>query len=165
MGNDLNGSHSLAIPGLAENVAATTGRLASVNPNFVAADLPRFLLGWCEAMAKIADATERRDAYTGFIRAVYANPNAIQKASNNVADTISSILFAVVSWHMPQGEGPRDFVNVQFEPFPQNEAELGQNLSKLVQDIKASVGDDTWQVVQRQLPVNVRRLLREVYNL
>jgi hypothetical protein len=165
MGNDLNGSHSLAIPGIAENVAASTGRLAKVNPNFVAADLPRFLLGWCEAMAKITDATERRDAYTGFIRAVYANPNAIQDASNNVADTISSILFAVVSWHMPQGEGPRDFVNVQFEPFPQNEAELGQALSKLLLDIKSSVGDDTWEVVQRQLPVNVRRLLREVYHL
>lgn len=163
MGNDLNGSHGYT--GIAENVATTTGRLAKINPNFVAADLPRFLLGWCEAMAKITDATERRDAYTGFIRAVYANPNAIQEASNDVTATIPSILFAVVSWHMPQGEGARDFVNVQFEPFPQNEGELGQALSKLLQDIKLSVGDEAWETVQRQMPVNVRRLLREVYHL
>lgn len=47
MGNGLDGSgYGPAIPGLAENAAATTGRLAKVNPNFVAADLPRFLLGW-----------------------------------------------------------------------------------------------------------------------
>jgi transportin-1 len=164
MGNDLDGSgRGVAITGIAENAAAATGRLAMVNPNFVAADLPRFLLGWCEAMAKITDPKERRDAYTGFIRAVYANPNAIQAASANVADAISSILFAVMSWHMPS-HGV-DFINVQFEPFPHSEAELGNALSKLLQDIKTSVGIETWSKVQAQLPVNVRRLLREAYQL
>ena len=118
-------------------------------------------------MAKITDVTERRDAYTGFIRAVYANPSAIQAASTNVADAISAILFAVISWHLPSHEedGPRSFINVQFQPFPPNEAELGNALSKLLQDIKFSVGDETWDKVQRQLPVNVRQLLREVYHL
>lgn len=164
MGNDAGGSgRGLAIVGIAENAAATTGRLALVNPNFIAADLPRFLMGWCEAMAKISDPNERRDAFTGFIRAVYANPSAIQAASANVADAISSILFAIVSWHMPSNEV--DFVNVQFEPFPSSEAELGSALAKLLQEIKASVGDETWANVQKHLPVNVRRLLREAYHL
>lgn len=118
-------------------------------------------------MAKISDVAERRDAYTGFIRAVYANPNAIQAASANVADAISAILFAVISWHLPSQEedAPRDFVNVQFQPFPQNEAELGHSLSKLLQDIKSSVGEESWEMVQRKLPVNVRQLLREMYHL
>jgi transportin-1 len=164
MGNDLDGSgRGIAITGIAENAAATTGRLAMVNANFVSADLSRFLMGWCEAMAKVVDPKERRDAFTGFIRAVYANPNAIQTATSNVADAISAILFAVVSWHMSSHEG--DFINVQFEPFPHSEAELGNALSKLLKDIKSSVGDETWENVQKQLPVNVRRLLREAYQL
>lgn len=164
MGNDLDGSgRGIGITGISENAAATTGRLAMMNPTFVSADLPRFLTGWCEAMAKIADPKERRDAFTGFIRAVYANPNAIQAATTSVADAISSILFAVVSWHMPPHEV--DFINVQFEPFPHSEAELGNALSKLLHDIKLSVGDETWENVQKQLPVNVRRLLREAYQL
>lgn len=164
MGNDVDGSgRGVALAGIAENTAATMGRLAMVNPNFVATDLPRFLMGWCEAMAKISDPKERRDAYTGFIRAVYANPNAIQEASVNVADAISSILFAIVSWHMPSSGV--DVINVQFEPFPHSEAELGNALSKLLHDIKASVGDETWGNVKKLLPVNVRRLLLEAYHL
>ncbi len=164
MGNDLDGSgRGVALTGIAENAAATTGRLALVNPNFVAADLPRFLMGWCEAMAKVSDPKERRDAYAGFIRAVYANPNAIQEASSNVVETISSILLAIVSWHMPSHEV--DFINVQFEPFPHSEAELGNALAKLLQDIKTSVGDEAWDNVKKLLPVNVRRLLREGYQV
>lgn len=165
-----NGSGRVSsIPGLAANAAACTGRLAKVNPNFVAGDLPRFLLGWCDGMAKIMDPTERRDAFIGFSKAVYANPQAIQQASANVADAISSILYAIVSWHMPP-ETPEDAEDLLtgaygFQPFPQTEAELRSTLAQLMRDIRSSVGEDTWKSVQGQLPVNVRRLLREAYQL
>eukprot|EP00797_Seminavis_robusta_P020442 Sro311_g114380.3 (674) ;mRNA; r:60372-62393 len=162
------------IPGLAENASAAVGRLAKVNPNFVAPDLPRFLLGWCDGMAKISDPGERRDAFEGFIKAVYANPQCIQNAAANVSDAIASIVFALVSWHMPPPQADdSSYENVAqllngeyaFQPFPQHEAELGQKLVQLVREIRTSVGEETWTRVQNQLPVNVRRLLREAYQL
>ena len=157
------------IPGLAENAAACTGRLAKVNPQFVAPDLARFILGWCDGMARISDMVERRDAFQGFIQAVYANPDAIRQAHANVAETIASILFAIVTWHMPADIPEQSTVllngDYNFRPFPQQEAELGAALVKLVHDMKASIGDEMWQSVQKNLPVNVRRLLREVYHL
>ena len=167
MGNGLG--RVSAIPGLAENAAACTGRLANVNPTFVASELPRILLGWCDGMAKISDPTERRDAYTGFCKAVYANPQAIQQSTANVADAISSILFAVVSWHVPHEASSEDddFLSGDygFQPFPPTEGELGNQLAQLMRDIRSSVGEDVWNSVQNQLPVNVRRLLREAYGL
>ena len=157
------------VPGLAENAAACVGRLANVNAAFVAPELPRFLLGWCDGMAKIADPTERRDAFSGFIKAMYANPQAIQSAASSPADAISSILFAIVSWHVP-AETPsdtQDFLTGEygFQPFPATEAELVTQLTKLMHDIRSSVGGDEWKSVQNHLPVNVRRLLREAYQL
>jgi transportin-1 len=169
-----NGYRGVNIPGLAENAAAAAGRLANLSPNFVAADLPRFLLGWCDGMAKVSDPTERRDAYEGFIKAVYANPLGIQGAAANVSDAIASIVFALVSWHMPRQEDEEtDHEDVSqllngdynFLPFPQHEAELGNKLVTLVRDIRTSVGEEVWTKVQHQLPVNVRRLLREAYQL
>jgi hypothetical protein len=165
-----NGSgRSTSIPGLAENSAACAGRLANVDPNFVAQDLSRFLLGWCDGLAKVADPVERRDAFTGFAKTVYANPQAIQQASTNVADAISSIVFAVVSWHMPPEtpDQPEDLLTASygFQPFPATEPELGNRMAQLMRDMKLSVGEDTWKAVQSQLPVNVRRLLREAYQL
>ena len=163
------GSGGSDIPGLPENAAACTGRLAQVNPAFVAPDLPRLLLGWCDGLAKISDPTERRDAFQGFVQAMYANPGAIQQAAVNSSDAIASVLFAVVSWHIPEDYAERSVVLLKgeynFQPFPTNESELGEALQRLVQDIKTSVGSDTWQAVQKALPVNVRRLLRECYNL
>ena len=172
MGNGPGGQgRGTDIAGLAENAAACVGRLAKVNPEFVAPELSRFLLGWCDGMAKICDPTERRDAFQGFIKTVYTNPQAIQHAAANVADAIASILFAIITWHFPP-----DFCNhstttallngdYNFRPFPQNESELGAALVRLVQDMKASVGADTWHLVEKELPVNVRRLLREAYQL
>jgi hypothetical protein len=47
MGNGVGGNERGAdIAGLAENAAACVGRLAKVNPNFVAPNLSRVLLGW-----------------------------------------------------------------------------------------------------------------------
>lgn len=166
MGNGIG--HVTDIPGLAENAAACAGRLANVNPQFLAADLPRFLMGWCDGMAKIVDPTERRDAFNGFCSAVYANPQAIQKASTNASSAISSILYAIVSWHIPPEslvEDADDILSGKYGllPFPSNEAELGSRLSQLIRDIRTSVGQETWQETENLMPVNVRRLLREAY--
>lgn len=155
------------IPGLSENSAACIGRLSMVHPQFVAADLPRFLCRWCDGMAKIRDNTERRDAFQGFIQAVYANPQAIQQAAANASDAIGSILFAIISWHMPP-ELPEESTSLLsgdygFLPFPPAEAELGAALVKLVQDMRLSVGEDVWHTVSKRLPVNVRKLLRDNY--
>jgi transportin-1 len=158
-----------SIPGLAENAAACAGRLATVNPNFVGPELPRFLMGWCDGIAKISDPTERRDAYIGFCKSLYANPQAIQQAAANTADVISSILFSVVSWHIP-AEAPSDVTDFLsgdygFQHFPPTEADLGNLLAQLMRDIRSSIGEDVWNAVQNQLPVNVRRLLHEAYGL
>ena len=161
--------HVNALHGLPEAAAACVGRVAKLNPNFVAPDLNRFLLGWCDGMAKITDPTERHDAFVGFAKAVYANPQAIDTAANSKVDAIASILFAIVSWHMPP-ETPDEVEGLlqgeyQFHPFPPAEAELGMSLAQLMRDIRTSVGDDVWQTVQHRMPVNVRRLLREAYQM
>jgi transportin-1 len=171
MGNGLvRQGRGTDIPGLAENAAACVGRLAKANVHFVAPELPRFLPGWCEGMAKIVDPAERRDAFEGFIHAVYTNPHAIQQASDDVAATIASILFAVLSWHLKtERKGGQSLMlsngECNFHPFPPQESDLGAALAKLVQDIKSSVSEDVWHAVEKELPVQVRKLLRESYQL
>ena len=156
------------IPGLAENAAACMGRLANVNPVFVASDLPRFLLGWCDGMSRISDMNEKRDAFSGFCKAMYSNPQSIQQGGGEIHDTISSIVFAIATWHLPPeavetGTFTGDF---EFQPFPQEySSDLGQCLARLLQDIKVSVGDQTWNRVRNSLTVKLRRLMQEVYNV
>ena len=165
-----NGTERVSsVPGLAENSAACVGRLANVNPMFVAPDLPRFLLGWTDGLSRILDIDEKRDAFTGLCHALYANPQAIQQVEASAPDVITSILFAITSWHIP-ADFPDDintFLNgdYDFRPFPPTEAALGNRLTQLIQNIKSSVGGDVWKVVENRLPVNVRRLFREVYQL
>jgi transportin-1 len=136
----------------------------------VAPDLSRFLLGWCDGLAKVTDPMERRDAFQGFVKTIYANPTAIQQAAPNIADTIVSILFAITTWHLPE-----DFEHTstqilmnheyKFESFPASESELQVALVQMVQDLKSSVDEQTWHSVMKSLPVNIRRLFRENYNL
>ena len=166
------------VPGLAENAAACAGRLGKVHPQIVAADIDRLLLGWCDAMGKVADPTERRDAYEGFLRVIYVNPQGIQKAATTnhreVADIMVAIILSISTWHMPsefeapngmmiQEVSPHGSNEPNFRPFPPTEAELGKNLHKFMQDMKTSIGLETWDLVQRSLPVKVRRLVREMY--
>jgi transportin-1 len=170
MGNNGDSTRGTTIPGLCENAAACAGRLAKCNPNFVAPDLPRFLLGWCDGLAKVTDPLERRDAFQGFVKTIYVNPNAIQQAAPNVADTIVSILFAITTWHLPddfEHTSTQVLMNheYRFEPFPSSESELGAALVQMVRDLKSSVNEQTWHSVTKSLPVNVRRLFRENYNL
>lgn len=159
--------YATEIPGLAENAAACVGRLANVNPMFVAPELPRFLLGWCDGMSRIADMDEKRDAFNGFCKAMYANPQGIQQVGGEVYDAISSIIFAIVTWHLPpeaieMGSLMGDF---DFQPFPPALSDLGNRLAQLLRDIQTSVGEQTWHGVKRSLTVKVRRLMREVYHL
>jgi transportin-1 len=164
-----NGTERVSeIPGLAENAAACVGRLANVNPSFVAPELPRFLLGWCDALSRIADPTEKQQAFAGLCNSLYANPQAIRHVNVDLPNVISSILFAILSWHIPP-DFPKDtdnFLNGDygFVPFPPTEAGLGNRLSQLIRDIRSSVGEACWKTVQDRLPVNVRKLIREVYH-
>ena len=158
-----------AIPGLAENAAACVGRLANVNSAFVAPELPRFLLGWTDGLSRISDVTEKRDAFTGLCNALYANPQAIQQVQASPPDVITSIIFAITSWHIPADfpDDINEFLNgdYQFVPFPPEEAALGNRLAELIQNIKSSVGADSWNIVESRLPSNVLRLFKEVYRL
>ena len=167
MGNGIERVSS--VPGLAENSATCIGRLANVNPLFVAADLPRFLLGWTDGLSRISDVAEKRDAFTGLCSALYANPQAIQQVEASDSDVITSILFAITSWHIPSDfpEDINSFLNgdYNFRPFPPLEADLGKQLAQLIQNIRSSVGREVWKVVENRLPVNLRRLFREVYHL
>eukprot|EP00536_Pseudo-nitzschia_multiseries_P002126 jgi/Psemu1/182794/e_gw1.28.148.1 len=165
-----NGTQRVStVPGLAENAAACVGRLANVNPMFVAADLPRFLLGWTDGLSKISDVTEKRDAFTGLCAAIYANPQAIQQVQASPPDVVTSILFAITSWHIPADFPPDidSFLNgdYQFVPFPPEQTELGNRLAQLIQSLKASVGPDSWKTVESRLTINVQRLFREVYQV
>ncbi len=167
MGNGVERVSS--IPGLAENAAACVGRLANVNPMFVAPELPRFLLGWTDGLSRITDVTEKRDAFTGLCNALYANPQAIQQVQASPPDVITSIIFAITSWHIPADfpDDINEFLNgdYQFVPFPPEEASLGNRLAELIQNIKTSVGSEPWKTVESRLPANVHRLFREVYRL
>uniref|UniRef100_A0A7S2PCT1 Uncharacterized protein n=1 Tax=Leptocylindrus danicus TaxID=163516 RepID=A0A7S2PCT1_9STRA len=168
MGNSINGKNG--IPGLTENAAATIGRLARVDANFVKDDLPRFLNGWCEGLANIADADERRDAFEGLLLAIQSNPQAIMTASDR-AGMISSLILAIVSWHLPRddenGEGGISsealFGPYNFVSFPNDAAELGQAFQQLLLEIKSALGPE-WDT-SLKLPGNVKRLLAESYQI
>ncbi|KAL3784295.1 hypothetical protein HJC23_004959 [Cyclotella cryptica] len=168
MGNavDLDGN-AIDVHGIAENAATTMGRLASVNPNFVAPDLGRFLVGWCTGMSRVSNLIERRDAFQGFVVALRTNPQSIQSAGPDLPDTISAILFAVVSWHIPQDDLSMDLLHSSygFKPFPSEFGELLNSLRQLLHDIKASAGEACWNHVEGQMPVNVKRLMSEVYGI
>ena len=167
MGNavDVDGNE-IETPGLAENAAATVGRLAMVNPNFVAPELGRFLLGWCDGMSKISSDDERRDAFQGFVAALRANPHSISSTGQEIPEVITAVLFAVVSWHIPNAETTTSLLNgpYRFEPFPNEYNQLLASLVQLLHDIKASAGE-TWTQVESQMPPNVKKLMQDVYQL
>jgi transportin-1 len=165
MGNavDVDGNE-ISLLGIKENAATTMGRLAKVNAIFVAPELGRFLTGWCDGMSKISDINERQDAFRGFVMALRANPSSIQMTESDVGDTITAILFAIVSWHIPSSEIPSNLLNgpYRFEAFPSEFTEMLDSLRQLLHDIKTSYGE-AWLEVEGQLPMNVKRLLKEVY--
>lgn len=160
-GEDSNG---LPVQGLTENAASTMGRLAKVNPEFVVRDLPRVLTGWCNGMSKISDLTERSDAFDGFILTVQANPENLKNASE---DDITSILFAVVSWHIPADNLSPDLLKGKyaFVPFPASYPELFQRIGLFLHSLKELIGVNSWGDIEKYMPVNVRQLLHDQYHL
>jgi len=157
----------MPVVGLAENAASTMGRLAKVSPTFVSPDLPRFLVGWCDGMSKIDDMAERGDAFEGFLIAVHNNQGSIRAAKPDITDTITSILFAIVSWHIPAGNlSPQLLTGTyKFVPFPHEYSGLAQGITMLLHHLKETAGVTAWAGIEKGMPVNVRRLMRESYNL
>ena len=168
MGNsiDLDGM-IIETHGMAENAATTMGRLACVNPNFVAPEMGRFLNGWCTAMSRVSNSTERRDAFQGFVASLRANPQSIQSAGAELADTITAILFAVMSWHISEDNMTADLMHgpYGFQPFPAEFGDLLKSLQQLLRDIKTSAGGEVWNSIDGQMPPNVKRLMAEVYGI
>jgi transportin-1 len=158
------------IVGLAENASACLGRLAKANANFVSADLGILFRGWCEGLARITDPTERNDGFTGLVLTIYANPNAIIQEPNI---TIPSLVFAIVSWHIPPNEDgvlqvTSEMLNgtqYSFRPLGDDMSEIGQMLAELLHKVKGGVGENGWEDVKKRMPVNVRRLLKDVYGV
>ncbi|KAL7548513.1 hypothetical protein ACHAWF_011804 [Thalassiosira exigua] len=164
MGNAVDADgNEMSLPGIAENAATTAGRLALVDAGFVAPDLGRFLEGWCDGMAKISNPAERRDAFGGFVAALRANPRSLDAGGpERVGGAITSMLFAVMSWHIPATAIPSDLLSgpYQFEPFPAEFDELLAALRQLLHDLKSSTGE-AWGQVESQMPTNVKRLMKE----
>ena len=164
---DIDGN-PMSLSGIKENASTTMGRLAMVDPKFVAPDLGRFLMGWCDGMSKISDMQERHDAYAGFVMALRANPSSIQATGHAVGDVANAILFTIFSWHLPQlQEGMPDNLNsgsYEFEPFPEAYGELLASLRHLLLDLKTSLGQE-WTAIEAQMPKRVMILMKEVYHI
>lgn len=155
------------IAGLIENASTTMGRMAKVNPGFVAKDLARFLNGWMNGCSKISDMTERVDAFEGLLLSIQANPLCIKQASANLDDTINGLLFAILSWHIPEEKlSPSILVGEYvFTPFPPQYSDLYHKLGTFLHQLKDGLALEEWESVTNHLPVNVRRLFREQYNI
>ena len=166
MGSSYGGEEN-PFAGLVENASTAMGRLAKANPAFVASDLPRCLISWLNGCAKISDETERVHAFEGLLMTIEANPNAIQQASPQIEDTIHALLFAILSWHLPSGRLSPSLLTGDYSltPFPQDCSELHHKLGTFLHHLKNGFGADQWDGIIKHLPVNVRRLFREQYNL
>lgn len=166
MGSSYHGQEYNPMSGLIENASSAMGRLAKVNPAFIVADLPRFLNGWVEGCAKIRDVSERRDAFEGLLMAIQANPKSIQQAGPDVSETISVFLLAIMAWHIPEGNLSPTLLHgtYSFNKFPAAHADLHHHLGIFVHQFLKVHGEE-WNQVFNGLPVNVRRLLQEHYNL
>ncbi len=154
------------LDGLVENAASTMGRIAKVNVAFVSTDLPRFLNKWCDGCSKIFDLTERRDAFEGLMLAIQANPLSVTASTTStVADNLTTILFAVVSWHVPSNNLSPSLLSgpYSFEPFPKEHIDLCEQIRVFLHNLKDLVGANEWKSIENSMPVNVRRLFREVY--
>mmetsp|Transcript_17129 Transcript_17129/g.32404 ORF Transcript_17129/g.32404 Transcript_17129/m.32404 type:complete len:1038 (+) Transcript_17129:63-3176(+) len=165
--NDDEEDYGNPIAGLIENASTTMGRMAKVNPTFVSKDLARFLNGWMNGCSKISDMTERVDAFEGLLLSIQANPHCIKQASANLDDTINGLLFAILSWHIPDEKlSPSILVGEYvFTPFPPQYSDLYHELGTFLHQLKDSLTMEGWGSVANHLPVNVRRLFREQYSL
>jgi len=164
-----NGSN---IEGLAQNAAASMGRLARVDHTAVGRYLGEFFIPWCNGLASVSDQGERCDGFTGLILAIQSNPSAIICPPNPIdPEKLTSLIFATISWHIPRDEEGQAAYTPElangpyaFETFPEECSEVGLKLGELLRSIKCSVSPDDWNRVER-LPTNIRRLLTESYQV
>jgi hypothetical protein len=116
-------------------------------------------------MSKIYDLAERKDAFKGFIEAVRLRPHCVLEASVQVSDVVTSILLAVVSWHIPDRSIATASMlhgKYNFREFPSECRDLVDDIISLLQLIMPLVG---WENIKADVPVNVKVLLRDVYKL
>ena len=157
---------TMPMDGVVENASTAMGRLAKVDVAFVSNDLPRFLVKWCDGCSKISDLMERRDAFEGLMLAIQANPSSITASTTTkVDDNLTTILFAVVSWHVPSSNISSTLLTgpYGFEPFPNEHIDVCEKLRTFLHSLKNMVGSHEWKSIENSMPVNVRRLFREVY--
>lgn len=159
--------HEYSMSGLTENASSTMGRIAQCDPAFVASDLDRFLSGWIDGCAKISDLGERCDAFIGLLLAIQRNPKVMHTSAPDISDIVSGILFAVVSWHIPENFLTSEILHgpYSFTSFPSNCGDLHQKLKGFIHEIKNSLGTELWSTISGSFPRNVQKLLQEQYDL
>ena len=115
-------------------------------------------------MSKISDLGERKDAFKGFIQAVRLRPDCVLEPSIKASDAVTSILLAIVSWHLPEGCVPSASMlrgPYQFKEIPSDCRDLIGDITMLLHLVMPLIG---WESVKREVPVNVKVLLRDIYN-
>ncbi|KAJ1560150.1 hypothetical protein HK405_008051 [Cladochytrium tenue] len=136
---------------LQENAAITIGRLGLVCPAAVAPELENFILGWCEAVANMADNPEKESAFRGMCKMVALNPQGVFNVEVTDAFCIQQYLVylcdAIVRWRTPS-------------------AELNEAFKTLLVDYKHNkLGPERWEAVSANFPVIVKDLLQRRYQI
>ncbi|GMI07968.1 hypothetical protein TrLO_g83 [Triparma laevis f. longispina] len=166
--------------GIVENASTALGRLARVdNAGF---GMGRVLLGkidvWLQGVAMIADRTEKCQAMTGLLLTVRAFPDLLMSENTRIS-SVTAFMTCVSSFHVRVMEGD-DFRPLEHEDlhhatytfldFPRDDEEfvnlfnmIGQITNSVVQGM--SGGREEVAKCMRALPMNVRRLFREVYGV
>lgn len=91
--------------------------------------------------------------------------------SSNRSATVSALILAIVSWHVPRDEntgvaivsaemlyGPYAFL-----PFPPEATELAHSFHQLLNEIKSALGSEWGTKIK--IPTNIRKLLADSYKI
>jgi transportin-1 len=120
---------------LLENCAITLGRLALVNPEVVAQQLPRMAQNWCAALTSVRAHQEKEAAFHGLCAVVRVNPNGM-------VGTLNAFLRAIGSW---QNAPP----------------ELHQNFCAIIHGYKNFVSPDDWASLIHSLEAETQITLQQ----
>ena len=98
--------------------------------------------------------------------AIQANPQSVRASSDDVSETITSFIFALCTWHIPPDNLSPALLNgtYGFMTFPAEYSALQQKMGAFLHHLKQTEMED-WNSVEKNLPINVRRLLQEQYHL
>ena len=166
--------------GIVENASTALGRLARVdNAGF---GMGRVLVGkidvWLEGVGLIADRREKCQAMIGLLLAVRASPELLMSENTRIS-SVTAFMICVSSFHVRVMEGD-DFRPLEHEDlhhatytfleFPRDDEEfvnlynkIGQITSSVVQGMPG--GAEEVGKCMRAVPMNVRKLFREVYGV